>query len=121
MPRPSRFARTGNSHDVVTAPKRQLPARMDGERLIPFQKRGARALSRPLKMLLALPHENVPMPPRNPDIADRAPSDLALTPYDKEHAVIYMRMLNADAEGADWRKVARIVLRIDPEPCLSDS
>jgi len=26
----------------------------------------------------------------------------------------YMRMLDADAEGADWREVARIVLHIDP-------
>jgi hypothetical protein len=27
-----------------------------------------------------------------------------------------MRMLDADAEGADWREVARIVLHIDPRP-----
>jgi hypothetical protein len=26
-----------------------------------------------------------------------------------------MRMLDADAEGADWREVARIVLHIDPD------
>jgi hypothetical protein len=26
-----------------------------------------------------------------------------------------MRLLDADAEGADWREVARIVLDIDPE------
>jgi hypothetical protein len=34
----------------------------------------------------------------------------AHTPYDKEHAITYMRMLDADAEGADWREVSRIVL-----------
>ena len=45
-----------------------------------------------------------------------ASSDLALTPYDQEHAVTYMRLLDADAEGADWREVAQIVLHIDPEP-----
>ena len=38
-----------------------------------------------------------------------------LTAYDQEHAVTYMRMLDADAEGADWREVARIVLHIDPD------
>jgi hypothetical protein len=26
-----------------------------------------------------------------------------------------MRLLDADAEGADWREVARIVLHLDPE------
>ena len=41
------------------------------------------------------------------------PPDPALTPYDREHA--YMRLLDADAEGADWREVAQIVLHIDPE------
>jgi hypothetical protein len=29
--------------------------------------------------------------------------------------VTYLRLLDADAEGADWREVARIVLHIDPE------
>jgi hypothetical protein len=55
------------------------------------------------------------MPPLDPDVADLAPSDPALTSYDEEHAVTYMRMLDADAEGADWREVARIVLHIDPD------
>jgi len=43
------------------------------------------------------------------------PSDPALIAYDHEHAVTYMRMLDADAKGADRREVARIVLHIDPE------
>ena len=55
------------------------------------------------------------MPPLNPDVADFAPSNPALTVYDHEHAVTYMRLLDADAEGADWRDVARIVLHIDPD------
>src|SRR5882757_5679737 len=50
-----------------------------------------------------------------PDAADTAPSDSVLTAYDEEHAITYMRMLDADAEGADWREVARIVLHVDPE------
>jgi hypothetical protein len=53
--------------------------------------------------------------PLDPNIADLAPSDPALTEYDEEHLVTYLRMLDANADGADWREVARIVLHIDPE------
>ena len=41
------------------------------------------------------------MPPLNPDVADFAPSVPTLTAYDHEHAITYMRMLDADAKGAD--------------------
>jgi hypothetical protein len=54
-------------------------------------------------------------PPLDPDVADTAPSDAMLTAYDEEHIVTYLRMLDADAEGADWRDVARIVLHLDPD------
>jgi hypothetical protein len=54
-------------------------------------------------------------PPVDPDVADLAPSSPALTPYDEEHLVTYLRVLDADAECADWREVSRIVLHIDPE------
>jgi Uncharacterized conserved protein (DUF2285) len=58
----------------------------------------------------------MPMPPLdNPEVADLAPANPILTAYDEEDAVTYMRMLDADAEGADWREVSRIVLHIDPE------
>jgi len=56
-----------------------------------------------------------PMPPFDPHCADAAPEGPALTLYDEEHAITYIRMLAADAEGADWRDVARIVLHIDPD------
>jgi hypothetical protein len=52
-------------------------------------------------------------PPLDPDIADTAPSAPTLTAYD-DHLVTYLRFLDADADGADWRDVARIVLHIDP-------
>ena len=45
---------------------------------------------------------------------DMARCDPALTVYDQEHAITYLRMLDADAEGASWREVARIVLYMDP-------
>lgn len=55
------------------------------------------------------------MAQRDPAVADRAPSADTLTDYDKDHLVIYLRLLDADAEGAEWTKVAQIVLGIDPE------
>lgn len=54
-------------------------------------------------------------PPLDPDVADSAPNEPVLTPYDEQHVVTYMRLLQAEGEGADWREVARIVLHIDPE------
>jgi hypothetical protein len=54
-------------------------------------------------------------PPLDPDIADTAPFDSVLTVYDEEHLITYLRLLDADAKGADWCEVARIVLRLDPE------
>ncbi|HEY2535304.1 MAG TPA: DUF2285 domain-containing protein [Xanthobacteraceae bacterium] len=53
-------------------------------------------------------------PPDLP-ISDVVPADRNLTRYDQEHLVTYLRLLDADAEGADWQEVAKIVLRIDPK------
>jgi hypothetical protein len=58
------------------------------------------------------------MPPFDPDVANIAPTERALTPYDQEHAITYMRMLDTDAELADRRDVSRIVLHIDPDQDL---
>lgn len=52
--------------------------------------------------------------PSDPKIADFAPNAPQLTPYDEQNAVTYMRLLDAEADNADWREVARIVLGIDP-------
>ena len=52
-------------------------------------------------------------PPLDPDVSDTAPSDPALTVYDEDHLVTYLRLLDADAEGADWREVAQLVLHLD--------
>ena len=57
----------------------------------------------------------MPSPPLDPEVADRAPDTPVLTAYDEQHVVTYLRLLDADAENADWREVARIVLHIDPE------
>jgi len=47
-------------------------------------------------------------------VADEAPNGPSITSYDELHFVHYLRLLDADAEGADWREIARIVLGIDP-------
>ena len=52
--------------------------------------------------------------PLDPSVADEAPHATALTGYDERHAITYLRLLDAEAEGADWTEVARIVLHIDP-------
>lgn len=49
-----------------------------------------------------------------PIIADEAPSADTLTAYDEAHFVTYLRLLDAEAEGADWREAAKIVLGLDP-------
>jgi hypothetical protein len=48
-------------------------------------------------------------------VAEAAPVEPFLTAYDMSHLVTYLRLLDADAEGADWREVARIVLDLDAE------
>jgi hypothetical protein len=53
-------------------------------------------------------------PPLNPDVADLAPTSSALTGYDEQHLVTYLRLLDAAEDGADWAKVAALVLNIDP-------
>jgi hypothetical protein len=54
-------------------------------------------------------------PPLDLDCADLAPSDPVLTSYDEEYLVTYLRLLDADTEGGDWREVSRIAPHIDAE------
>ena len=54
-------------------------------------------------------------PPPDPPISDVATTDWNLTGYDQQHLVTYLRLLDADADGADWQEVAKNVLHIDPE------
>jgi hypothetical protein len=52
---------------------------------------------------------------QTPPVADVALSGGALTSYDKEHLLTYLRLLDAHAEGIDWREVSRVVLHLDPD------
>ena len=54
-------------------------------------------------------------PPKEPNVADAAPTSPVLTTYDEEHIITYLRMLDAAEEEADWQQVAQLVLHIDPQ------
>jgi hypothetical protein len=90
------------THDVM------LQHQLDGQSRPDRLCRGARRGNQPSARL------PVRKPPLDPDVADVAPDDAMLTPYDYDHIVTYLRLLDANAEGADWREVSRIVLHIDP-------
>ena len=47
-------------------------------------------------------------------VADEAPTAPMVTDYDKAHLKLYLRLLDANAEGAAWEQVARLLLDIDP-------
>lgn len=51
----------------------------------------------------------------DPPVADATPNEQTVTSYDERHLLTYLRLLQAEGEGADWMEVARIVLRIDPD------
>jgi hypothetical protein len=53
--------------------------------------------------------------PLDPDAADEAPVADMLTPYDQEHLVTYIRLLDAQLARADWKEAARAILHIDPD------
>jgi hypothetical protein len=44
----------------------------------------------------------------------RRPTSALLSVYDEQHLITYLRLLDAERDGADWKEVARIVLHIDP-------
>jgi len=45
---------------------------------------------------------------------DRPPETERVNAYDERHFVTYLRLLDADEEGADWREVVLIVFGLDP-------
>lgn len=46
---------------------------------------------------------------------DQPPESPALTSYDRAHMKLYMRLLDADADGADWREAVTVLFGIDPD------
>ena len=47
-------------------------------------------------------------------LAEAPPASDHVTTYDLDHTKIYLRLLDAAAEGADWREVSSVVLGLDP-------
>jgi hypothetical protein len=50
-----------------------------------------------------------------PDFEDRPPEGDELTAYDERHLVVYLRLLDADEEGAHWTEAVKIIFGLDPD------
>lgn len=48
------------------------------------------------------------------DYLDQAPEGLALTRYDRQHIKLYMRLLDAETDGATWQEAVEILFGISP-------
>ena len=46
---------------------------------------------------------------------DSPPQAETITDYDERHLVTYIRMLDATAEGADWREIVQVLFGLDAE------
>ena len=46
---------------------------------------------------------------------DQPPHISSLTDYDRQHLALYIRLLDAAEEGAEWREVVRILFGLDPD------
>lgn len=49
-----------------------------------------------------------------PRFRDDAPSGDTLTDYDRAHLKLYLRLLDAEADGADWREAVEILFGVNP-------
>jgi len=49
------------------------------------------------------------------DFLDQPPTDARLTDYDRAHLATYLRLLDAESEGAPWEEVAQVIFGIDPK------
>lgn len=49
-----------------------------------------------------------------PPFETQPPQDEGVTSYDERHLVTYLRLLDAETEGADWREAVSIIFGIDP-------
>ncbi|HXG81695.1 DNA -binding domain-containing protein [Sinorhizobium meliloti] len=45
---------------------------------------------------------------------DEPPQSPALTSYDRAHMKLYLRLLDAETDGADWREAVSVLFGIDP-------
>jgi Uncharacterized conserved protein (DUF2285) len=45
---------------------------------------------------------------------DQPPQSPSLTEYDQQHLALYIRLLDAAEEGAEWTEVVRVLFGLDP-------
>lgn len=50
-----------------------------------------------------------------PPFEAEPPASDTLTEYDERHLVTYLRLLDAAAEGADWREAVLVIFEVDPD------
>ncbi len=51
--------------------------------------------------------------PQESTVADEAPRSDHLTAYDRSHMLVYIRLLDAAAEGAAWDEVCSVLFAVD--------
>lgn len=56
-----------------------------------------------------------PMAKATETYLDEPPSGETLTSYDRAHMKLYMRLLDAERDGADWREAVHVLFGVDPE------
>lgn len=49
------------------------------------------------------------------DFLDEPPESAELTDYDRAHQTLYLRVFDADKDGADWREIAQVLFALDAE------
>lgn len=49
------------------------------------------------------------------DFLDEPPDSVTLTDYDRAHMKLYLRLLDAASDGADWREAVSVLFGLDPE------
>lgn len=47
--------------------------------------------------------------------ADQPPQSASMTDYDRQHLALYVRLLDAAEEGAEWTEVVRVLFGLDPK------
>lgn len=55
------------------------------------------------------------------DYSDLPPQDNQITDYDRAHLKAYLRLIDAEKAGADWREAAKIVLGLDADAYPQDA
>ena len=46
---------------------------------------------------------------------DQPPQSASLTDYDRQHLALYIRLLDAAEEGAEWTEVVHVLFGLDPD------